>query len=75
MDKLVDCFVPRKKRVLVKSQINNEEFNYIEPQQKNEILEKMWKIANAVIECRYIEMAYTRLKERKTVVRKLQPSL
>ena len=73
MDKIVDCCVPRENRVLVKSLINNEEFHYIEPQHKNEFLDKLWKIANAVFECRYIEVTYTRLKERKTVVRKLQP--
>ena len=73
MDKLVDCCVPRENRDLVKSLINNEEFHYIEPQHKNEFLDKLWKIANAVFECRYIEVTYTRLKERKTVVRKLQP--
>ena len=73
MDKLVDCCVPRENRDLVKSHINNEEFHYIEPQHKNEFLDKLWKIANAIFECRYIEVTYTRLKERKTVVRKLQP--
>jgi len=73
MDKLVDCCVPRENRDLVKSLINNEEFHYIEPQHKNEFLDKLWKIANAVFECRYIEVTYTRLKERKTVDRKLQP--
>ena len=73
MDKLVDCCVPRENRDLVKSLINNEEFHYIEPQHKNEFLDKLWKIANAVFECRYIEVTYSRLKERKTVVRKLQP--
>lgn len=73
MDKLVDCCVPRENRDLVKSLINNEEFHYIEPQHKNEFLDKLWKIANAIFECRYIEVTYTRLKERKTVVRKLQP--
>ena len=73
MDKLVDCCVPRENRDLVKSLINNEEFHYIEPQHKNDFLDKLWKIANAVFECRYIEVTYMRLKERKTVVRKLQP--
>lgn len=73
MDKLIDCCVPRENRDLVKSLINNEEFHYIEPQHKNEFLDKLWKIANAIFECRYIEVTYTRLKERKTVVRKLQP--
>jgi len=73
MDKLVDCCVPRDNKDLVKSLINNEEFHYIEPQHKNDFLDKLWQIANAVYECRYIEVTYTRLKERKTVVRKLQP--
>ena len=62
MDKLVDCCVPRENRDLVKSLINNEEFHYIEPQHKNEFLDKLWKIANAVFEYNYIEVTYTRLK-------------
>ena len=73
MDKLVDCCVPRENKDLVKSLIKNEEFHYIEPQHKNEFLDRLWKIANAVYECRYIEVTYTKLKERKTVVRKLKP--
>ena len=73
MDKLVDCCVPSENKDLVKSLINNEEFHYIEPRHKNNFLDKLWKIANAVYECRYIEVKYTRLKGRKTVVRKVQP--
>ena len=73
MDKLIDCCVPRKEKELVQALIRNEEFHYIEPQHKTEYLDKLWKIANAIFNCNYIEVTYTRLKEKKTVQRKLQP--
>ena len=73
MDKLVDCCVPRQNRDLVQSLIRNEEYHYIEPRHKSIFLDKLWTIANAVVNYNYIEITYTRLKERKTVTRKLQP--
>ncbi len=73
MDKLIDCCVPRNNKELVQALIRNEEFHYIEPQHKTEYLDKLWKIAYAIFNSNYIEVTYTRLKEKKTVVRKLEP--
>ena len=73
MDKLVDCCVPRQNRDLVQSLIKNEEYHYIEPRHKSVFLDKLWTIANAIVNYNCIEITYTRLKEKKTVTRKLQP--
>lgn len=73
MDKLIDCCVPRNNKELVQALIRNEEFHYIEPQHKTEYFDKLWDIANAIFNCNYIEVTYIRLKEKKTVTRKLQP--
>lgn len=73
MDKLIDCCVPRQNKELVSALIKNEEFHYIELRHKTEYLDKLWKIAEAIFNCNYIEVVYTRLKEKKTVTRKLEP--
>lgn len=73
MDKLIDCCVPTQNRDLVQSLIKNEEYHYIEPRHKNEFLDKLWQIAEAIYNNNYIEICYTRLKGKKKVKRKLTP--
>ena len=60
MDKLVDCCVPRQNRDLVQSLIKNEEYHYIEPRHKSVFLDKLWTIANAIVNYNCIEITYTR---------------
>lgn len=73
LDKLVTCCVPKSNQKLVQDLIRNEEFHYVEPRHKSEFIDKMWDIGQAVLETRYIEIEYYRLKDRETVHRKLKP--
>jgi len=73
LDKLITCCVPKSNQKLVRDLIKNEEFHYVEPRHKTKFIDKMWDIGQAIMESRYIEISYKRLKEKKTVNRKIKP--
>lgn len=73
LDRLISCCVPLGNQKLVRELINNEAFHYVEPQHKTRFLDTMWDIGQAVRDCRYIEIEYGRMKDRKVVKRKVKP--
>ena len=73
LDKLVTCCVPKKNQKIVQELIRNEEFHYVEPRHKSEFIDTMWNIGQAIRENRYIEIDYFRVKDKKTVHRKVKP--
>ena len=73
LEKLIDSSVPKSNQELIKALIRNEEFHYIEPRHHSIFIDKMWEIAQAIHSHQYIEIEYTRLKDKKTVKRKVKP--
>ena len=73
IDKLVTRCVPEQNKRAVWSLIGNEKFHYVEPHHGVKFVDKLWDIGTAIREQRIIEIEYTRLKEKKTVTRRLQP--
>lgn len=73
LDRLVDCCVPVQNQKLVQGLIGNEKMHYIELQHKKYFLDKMWQIGMAIKDNKVIEITYTKLKNKETVKRKLQP--
>ena len=73
LDKLITCCVPKSNQKLVKDLISNEEFHYVEPRHKTEFIDTMWKLGQAVRECRYVDIDYYRLKDKSVVHRKVKP--
>lgn len=73
LDTLLDCCVPKENQKLVKDLISNEEYHYIEPRHKSVFIDKMWLIGQAIQQHKYIEVVYTRLKDKKVVNRKVMP--
>ncbi len=73
LNRLVSGCVPEENQKLVTELIGNEMLHYIEPRHGKNVLDIMWEIGEAVRECRYIEITYTRLKDKKSVKRKLKP--
>lgn len=74
LDKLIECCVPASNQKMVENLIKNEEFHYIEPQHKSIFIDKMWEIGQAINHHQYIEISYTRLKDKALVTRKLKPA-
>ena len=73
LDRLISCCVPEKNQREIRDLIKNEEFHYVELQYKTVFINTMWEIGQAIRENCYIEMAYMRTKDKKTVKRKVQP--
>lgn len=73
LQKLIDCCLPEINQKIIVDMIRNEEFHYIEPRHQTPFLDTMWKLAQAVHECKYIEIKYHRLKGQALVERRLIP--
>lgn len=73
LDKLISCCVPKANHQLVNDLISNELFHYVEPKHKTKFIDTMWDIGQAIRGCNYIEVDYTRMKDKAVVKRKLQP--
>jgi len=73
-DRLISCCVPKENQKVVNEMIGNEMFHYVEPRHKTRFLDAMWDIAQAIRNCRYIEMDYGRIKGGKMVHRKVKPA-
>lgn len=73
LDKLISCCVPKANQQLVNDLISNEAFHYVEPKHKTKFIDTMWDIGQAIRGCNYIEVDYTRMKDKAVVKRILKP--
>lgn len=73
LDKLISYCVPKANQQLVNDLISNEAFYYVEPMHKTKFIDTMWDIGQAIRGCNYIEVDYTRMKDKAVVKRKLKP--
>lgn len=73
LDRLVTCCVPKSNEKMVRELINNEAFHYVELQHKTRFLDTMWDIGQAIKEYHYLEIDYSRMKDRAVVKRKIKP--
>ncbi len=72
LDRLISCCAPKVNQSLVKDLVNNEMFHYVELRHGKTFLDIMWEIAQAIRNCRYIEIRYGKM-DRTEVERKVQP--
>nr|WP_294485150.1 WYL domain-containing protein [uncultured Anaerosporobacter sp.] len=73
LDKLISCCVPEANQKLVTDLISNEAFHYVEPRHRTEFIDTMWDIGQAIRNYNNIEIEYKRLKDKKTIKRKVKP--
>lgn len=73
LDKLISCCVPKTNQKVVTDLISNESFHYVEPRHRTKFIDIMWDIGQAIRGCNYIEIDYTRMKDKAVVKRKLKP--
>lgn len=74
LDKLVACCVTNENQKLVRNLIGNEVFHYVEPRHHSHFIDTLWELGQAIRNCQYIKIDYTRTKDKKTVTRKLKPT-
>ena len=73
LDRIVANCIPKENCKIVNDLLSNEEFHYVELQHKKIYIDKMWDIAQAIQQSRYIEITYQRTKDKKIVSRYLKP--
>lgn len=73
IDKLMNCCVSAENKKAVQQLIENEKFHYIEPRHGKAFVDLLWDLGEAIRRRRYIEISYERLKDKKTVQRKVKP--
>ncbi|SEM39161.1 HTH domain-containing protein [Butyrivibrio sp. ob235] len=73
LNKLMDCCVPKKNQKMVNDLISNEKFHYVPPRHNKHVINNLWNIGCAIRDGDVLEISYKRLKEKKTVKRRIQP--
>lgn len=73
IDRLIECCVSEKEQKIVRELINNEEFHYIEPRHKTELLERVWQLGQAIRGCNYIQLKYSVGRDQILEVKKVKP--
>ena len=69
---LFNC-VPEQNKKQVNELIGNELYHYIEPHHGKSVLDIIWDLGTAIREHRFIEVDYTRTKDKATKTRVLEP--
>lgn len=73
LKKLITCCVPESNQKVVRDLIDNEAYHYVELSHKSEFIDKMWEIGQALRESRCLDIAYSRLKDKELVHRRVKP--
>ena len=73
IEKLLFNCVPEQNKRKVNDLIGNELYHYIEPHHGKSVLDMMWDLGTAIREHRFIEVDYTRTKDKETKKRILEP--
>ena len=73
IDKLLRCCASKNNQKAVGALIQNEKYHYIAPRHGVRLTNRLWKLGCAIRENRIIEIGYSRLKGKETVVRRTKP--
>ncbi|MCC8152459.1 MAG: WYL domain-containing protein [Lachnospiraceae bacterium] len=71
--KLINTCSEGEDRKLVRNYISNELHHYNELHHGKKLLDSIWELERAVMEQRYIQIRYKKLKHNEEVVRKVKP--
>ena len=73
LKKIIACSVPEERQKLIKEQVSNELFHYVEPRHGVNVMDKLWDIGQAIQQNHYMEISYQRSKDKKIIRRKIKP--
>jgi len=74
IERLLDCCLNGGGLELTRDLIANEKYHYIELLHKKDFLDTLWQVGQAIKSQNYIEIIYTKLKNKEEVKRKLRPA-
>lgn len=74
IERLLDCCLNGGGQELTRDLIANEKYHYIELSHKKDFLDTLWQIGQAIKSQNYIEIIYTKLKNKEEIKRKLRPA-
>lgn len=73
LKKIILCSAPAESQKMIKEQVSNEMFHYVEPRHGVDVTGSLWEIGQAIHQNRYLEIAYQRTKDKKIIQRKVKP--
>ena len=73
LTRVVESCVPKSDQKRIRKMIGNEEFHYIQPRHGSVFIDRMWDIACAIEQNRYIEISYQGIQGSSAKTRKLKP--
>ena len=73
LSKLINLCRNEDESKLIYNLIQNEMFHFVELKHEKPLLDKIWQLEQVVKKQQYIEIMYERLKDKKSVLRKLKP--
>lgn len=73
LDKVVLCSAPAESQKMIKEQVANEMFHYVEPRHGVDVTENLWEIGLAIHNNQYIEIKYQGIQGSTIKTRKLKP--
>lgn len=73
LKKIILCSAPAESQKMIKEQVANEMFHYVEPRHGVNVTDVLWEIGQAIQQNRYMEISYQRSKDKKIMNRKIKP--
>lgn len=73
LKKIIMCSAPADSQKMIKEQVSNELFHYVEPRHGVDVTESLWEIGQAIHNNQYIEIKYQGIQGSTVKTRKLKP--
>ena len=73
LKKIILCSAPVESQKMIKEQVSNEIFHYVEPRHGVDVTKYLWEIGQAIQQNRYMEISYLRTKDKAIKKRKIKP--
>ncbi|MBE5879083.1 MAG: WYL domain-containing protein [Lachnospiraceae bacterium] len=73
LKKIIMCSAPADSQKMIKEQIANEMFHYVEPRHGVDVTDNLWEIGQAIHNNQYIEIKYQGIQGSTVKTRKLKP--
>ena len=73
LQKIIMCSAPAESQKMIKEQVSNELFHYVQPKHGVDVTENLWEIGQAIHNNQYIEIKYQGIQGSTVKTRKLKP--